>query len=38
MNDVRFGLTALIFTRDLVMAHRLAALVESGYVWINTVE
>lgn len=38
VNDVRFGLTASIFTRDLVMAHRLAALVESGYVWINTVE
>lgn len=38
VNDVRFGLTASIFTRDLVAAHRLAARVESGYVWVNTVE
>jgi acyl-CoA reductase-like NAD-dependent aldehyde dehydrogenase len=38
VNDVRFGLTASIFTRDLVTAHRLAARVESGYVWVNTVE
>jgi betaine-aldehyde dehydrogenase len=38
VNDVRFGLTASIFTRDLVSAHRLAARVESGYVWVNAVE
>jgi betaine-aldehyde dehydrogenase len=38
VNSVRFGLTASIFTRDLVSAHRLAACVESGYVWVNTVE
>lgn len=38
VNDSRFGLTASIFTRDLVSAHRLAARVESGYVWVNTVE
>jgi betaine-aldehyde dehydrogenase len=38
VNDVRFGLTASVFTRDLVTAHRLAARIESGYVWVNTVE
>ena len=38
VNGVRFGLTASIFTRDLVAAHRLAARVESGYIWVNTVE
>ena len=38
VNASRFGLTASIYTRDLVAAHRLAARVESGYVWVNTVE
>jgi betaine-aldehyde dehydrogenase len=38
VNESRFGLTASIYTRDLVSAHRLAARVESGYVWVNTVE
>jgi betaine-aldehyde dehydrogenase len=38
VNASRFGLTASIYTRDLVTAHRLASRVESGYVWVNTVE
>ena len=35
VNDVEYGLTASIWTRDLVTAHRAAARVEAGYVWIN---
>jgi betaine-aldehyde dehydrogenase len=35
VNALEYGLTASIWTRDLVRAHRLAARVESGYVWIN---
>lgn len=35
VNSLEYGLTASIWTRDLVRAHRLAARVESGYVWIN---
>jgi acyl-CoA reductase-like NAD-dependent aldehyde dehydrogenase len=38
VNQVRYGLTASIYTRDLVAAHRLAGQVESGYVWVNAVE
>ena len=38
VNSVRYGLTASIYTRDLATAHRLAASVEAGYVWVNTVE
>jgi betaine-aldehyde dehydrogenase len=34
-NDSSFGLTASIWTRDLVLAHRTAHRVEAGYVWIN---
>jgi betaine-aldehyde dehydrogenase len=34
-NDVRFGLTASVFTRDLRTAHRFARDVEAGYVWVN---
>jgi acyl-CoA reductase-like NAD-dependent aldehyde dehydrogenase len=34
-NDVRFGLTASVFTRDLATAHRFARDVEAGYVWVN---
>jgi betaine-aldehyde dehydrogenase len=34
-NDVAYGLTASIFTRDLQMAHRFARDVEAGYVWVN---
>ncbi len=37
VNALDYGLTASIWTRDLARAHRLAAAVESGYVWINHV-
>lgn len=35
VNSVDYGLTASIWTRDLVTAHRAASRVEAGYVWIN---
>jgi betaine-aldehyde dehydrogenase len=35
VNALEYGLTASIWTGDLARAHRLAARVESGYVWIN---
>jgi betaine-aldehyde dehydrogenase len=35
VNAVDFGLTASIWTRDLVTAHRAASRVQAGYVWIN---
>ncbi|NWK99037.1 aldehyde dehydrogenase [Sphingobium lactosutens] len=37
VNDSEYGLTAAIWTNDLKKAHRLAGLVEAGYVWINHV-
>ena len=36
VNDVEYGLTASIWTRDLASAHRTAARVEAGYVWVNS--
>ncbi|MEV6013129.1 aldehyde dehydrogenase family protein [Streptomyces sp. NPDC051976] len=36
-NNVRFGLTASVFTRDLSTALRFARDVEAGYVWVNDV-
>ena len=36
-NNVRYGLTASVFTRDLGTAHRYARDVEAGYVWVNEV-
>lgn len=36
-NNVRYGLTASVFTRDLATAHSFARDVEAGYVWINEV-
>jgi (Z)-2-((N-methylformamido)methylene)-5-hydroxybutyrolactone dehydrogenase len=35
-NQTRFGLAAGIWTRDLARAHRVAAGVNAGTVWINT--
>lgn len=35
-NDVRYGLTAYIWTTDAARAHRLSAAIEAGMVWINS--
>lgn len=35
-NATEFGLAAGIFTRDLARAHRMAAGIQAGTVWINT--
>lgn len=35
-NDTPFGLAAGVFTRDLARAHRVAAALEAGTIWINT--
>ncbi len=35
-NDTHYGLAAGVFTRDLQRAHRVAARLEAGNVWINT--
>jgi betaine-aldehyde dehydrogenase len=37
VNQLEYGLTCSIWTRDLVKAHRLAGRVEVGYCWINEV-
>jgi acyl-CoA reductase-like NAD-dependent aldehyde dehydrogenase len=34
-NAVDYGLTASVWTNDLRRAHRVAAALEAGYVWIN---
>ncbi|MBY5775158.1 aldehyde dehydrogenase family protein [Rhizobium leguminosarum] len=36
-NDVDYGLTAAIWTKDISRALYLARKIESGYLWINTV-
>jgi betaine-aldehyde dehydrogenase len=35
-NDVGYGLTASIWTRDLGTAMRVARAVEAGYIWVNS--
>ena len=36
-NAVDYGLTAAVWTNDLSRAHRLAAALDAGYVWVNGV-
>jgi len=35
-NDVRYGLSASVWTRDLRRAHRVSARLDTGMVWVNT--
>jgi acyl-CoA reductase-like NAD-dependent aldehyde dehydrogenase len=35
-NDTRYGLTAAIWTQNIGRAHRMAAQIQAGTVWINT--
>ena len=35
-NSTQYGLSASIFTRDISRAHRVAAGIDSGVVWVNT--
>ena len=35
-NDVAYGLTAGLWTRDLARAHRVASRIRAGTVWVNT--
>ena len=35
-NSTRYGLSASVWTRDLTRAHRVAASLDSGTIWINT--
>ncbi|MEV7136047.1 aldehyde dehydrogenase family protein, partial [Arthrobacter sp. NPDC093128] len=34
-NDTKFGLAAGVWTRDLARAHRVAARIEAGQVYVN---
>jgi len=35
-NNIRFGLTAYVWTRDVARAHRFAQSIEAGMVWVNS--
>jgi acyl-CoA reductase-like NAD-dependent aldehyde dehydrogenase len=35
-NDTEYGLAAGVWTRDLAKAHKLAALLHAGDIWVNT--
>ena len=35
-NDVRYGLTAYVWTRDAGRAHRVAQALDAGMVWVNS--
>jgi betaine-aldehyde dehydrogenase len=35
VNSVEYGLTGAVFTTSLANAHRAAARIEAGYVWVN---
>jgi len=35
-NDTHFGLAAGVFTRDVKRAHRVAAAINAGTIWVNT--
>ncbi len=35
-NSVRYGLSATVWTENLSRAHRVAAKLESGFVWVNS--
>ena len=35
-NSTKYGLSASIFTENVSKAHRVAAKIDSGVVWINT--
>lgn len=35
-NDTRYGLTAAVWTQNVGRAHRVAAQIEAGTVWVNT--
>ncbi|MGB7079624.1 MAG: aldehyde dehydrogenase family protein [Xanthobacteraceae bacterium] len=37
VNAVEYGLTASIWTNDISTAHRIAAAVQAGFIWINEV-
>ena len=35
INSVQYGLTGSVWTKDLATAHRAAARIKSGYIWVN---